>query len=281
MKVNKAVITIAGKGQRTLPLQMLIDRDGQEKSVLAIILEEVVAAGVDEIGLVIRPGDEAALTAVAGDHAGRLQFVLQERPLGYGHAIHCARDFVGDDGFLHLVGDHIYISRGEERCAKHLVRVAEREGCSVSAVQSTREHLLPYFGVVGGQRVAQRQNLYRVDTVLEKTTPTEAEQKLIVPGQRAGHYLCFFGMHVLSATIMGVLDKLLGVGEPNRVWLSQAIHQLAQREQVLALAKQDWRYDLGAKYGVMMAQMALAMSGQDRNLVLSQLVELMALREMN
>jgi UTP--glucose-1-phosphate uridylyltransferase len=65
-------------------------------------------------------------------------------------------------------------------------------------VQSTREHLLPYYGTVGGQRIHERSDLYRVETVMEKPTPTKAEQHLIVPGQRAGHYLCFFGMHVLT-----------------------------------------------------------------------------------
>jgi UTP--glucose-1-phosphate uridylyltransferase len=87
MKITKAVITAAGRKQRTLPLQTLIDRDGAEKSVLGIIIEEVLRAGVEEIGLVVRPGDETAYAAVAGDHAGRLHFVYQSTPLGYGHAI--------------------------------------------------------------------------------------------------------------------------------------------------------------------------------------------------
>lgn len=281
MKINKAVITVAGKGQRTLPLQTLIDRDGQEKSVLTVLLEEVVLAGIEKIGLVIRPGDREALLAVAGDHVGRLHFVLQAQPLGYGHALYCAHEFVGNEPFLHLVGDHIYISRGEEGCAQQLVRVAEREACSISAVQATREHMLPYYGAVGGRRQANRQNLYQVDTVLEKCTPTEAEQRLIVPGLRAGHYLCFFGMHVLTATVMEILGQLLAeTNEPGRVWLSQAIHELAQREQVLALEKLDLRYDLGVRYGILMAQMALALNGRDRDRVLTQLLELTAVHVM-
>jgi UTP--glucose-1-phosphate uridylyltransferase len=280
MKISKAVITMAGRGQRNLPLQTLIDRDGNEKSVLNIILEEVVESGIEEVGLIIRPGDEQALLEVAGDHAGRLHFIIQAMPEGYAHAIYCARDFVGEAAFLHLVGDHIYISRSEERCAAQLVQVAERENCSVSAVQSTREHLLPYYGAIGGVRLANRQNLYRVDTVIEKATPTEAEQRLIVPGLRAGHYLCFFGMHVLTATIMEVLEQLLAEAERlSQVWLSHALHELTHREQVLALEKRDWRYDLGVKYGLMMAQMALALNGRDRDQVLTRLVEMLALRE--
>ncbi|HRQ38639.1 MAG TPA: sugar phosphate nucleotidyltransferase [Chloroflexota bacterium] len=280
MKITKAVITVAGRGQRALPLQTLIDRDGAEKSVLGILIEEVQRAGVEEIGLVVRSGDEGALTAVAGNHAAHLHFIPQAEPSGYGHALLCARDFVGDKPFLHLVGDHIYISRGESGCAQQLVQVAEREACTVSAVQATREHLLPYFGVVGGRPLPNRPHLYRVERVMEKPTPTEAEQQLIVPGLRAGHYLCFFGMHVLTPGIMEMLSRLLATAAaPNRVTLSQALHELAQREQVLALEKQDWRYDLGAHYGLMIAQMALALHGRDRDQVLTHLLELLAARE--
>ena len=211
MPITKAVITAAGRRQRTLPLQVLIDRDGVEKSVLNILLDEVVAAGIDAICLVVRPGDERAYAQVAGPHAGRLEFVPQEEPLGHGHAVYCARPFVGHDPFLHLVGDHLYVSHstpnGVQNCAQALVAVAEAEACTVSAVQATRESLLPYYGAVGGRRLAGRQGLYEVDTVLEKPTPTEAEQRLFVPGLRAGYYLCFFGMHVLTPLIMQLLHE--------------------------------------------------------------------------
>lgn len=281
MKIRKAVITIAGKGQRTLPLQTLIDRDGTEKSVLGILIEEVLQAGIEEIGLVVRPGDEKALLEVSGDHAGRLSFIHQKEPLGYAHAIYCAKDFVEDSPFLHSVGDHIYISRAKERCAEHLVRVAEREDSAVSAVQSTRENLLPYYGAIGGRRLADKDSLYRVETVIEKATPTEAEQRLMVPGLRAGHYLCFFGMHVLTPGIMARLAVLLeNAADTRQVWLSHALNELAQREQLLALVKSDWRYDLGAEYGLMTAQMALALNGRDRDTVLTQLLALLAERQM-
>ena len=140
MHITKALITAAGRRQRTLPLQTLIDRDGVEKSVLRILVEEVIAAGIDDIALVIRPGDEKAYADVAGEHAGRLHFIPQTEPLGYGHAIYCARDFVDGDPFLHLVGDHLYVSRDGQGCAQRLVEVATRQGCAVSAVQATRDH---------------------------------------------------------------------------------------------------------------------------------------------
>jgi len=61
--------------------------------------------------------------------------------------------------------------------------------------------LLPYYGTVGGKRVARRTDLYEIDNVLEKPTPSEAEQRLLVPGLRAGYYLCLFGIHVFTPTV--------------------------------------------------------------------------------
>lgn len=281
MNIAKAVITAAGREQRTLPLQTLIDRDGTEKSVLRIILEEALRGGIEEICIVVQPGDEGPYAEVAGDHAGRLHFVHQSESLGYGHAIYCAKDFVGQDSFLHLVGDHLYVSRGDKGCAQQLVEVAEAEDCAVSSVQSTRESLLPYYGTVGGRLVAGRQDLYQVDTVIEKPTPTEAEQRLVVPGLRAGHYLCFFGMHVLTPAVMDVLgEQIQAAGKEGRVTLSDALAELAPREQYLALEIPDWRYDVGVRYGLLNAQLALALSGKDRDEVLTNLVELLALRDL-
>lgn len=281
MEITKAVITAAGRGQRTLPLQTLIDSDGVEKSVLGILIDEILQAGVEEICIVVRPGDEESYAHEVGDHLGRLHFVQQENLLGYGHAIYCAREFAAGSPFLHLVGDHLYVSRSDYGCASKLVQVAERESCAVSAVQATRESLLPYYGTIGGQRLRDRTDLYKIETVIEKPTPTKAEQQLIVPGLRSGHYLCFFGMHVLTPTIFPILSELLASASENgKVWLADALTRLAQQEQYLALEMYDLRYDIGVKYGLMTAQMALALSGQDRDFVLSRMLELLAEREL-
>lgn len=280
MRILKAVVTAAGKGQRTLPLQTLIDRDGKQKSVLGIIVEEILRAGIEEVCVVLHPGDESSFTTAAGDHAGRLRFVYQEQPLGYGHAIYCAHEFVGADPFLHLVGDHLYLSRSERGCAQHLVDVASVEECAVSAVHPTRETLLPNFGAVSGHRLPGKPGLLRVDAVIEKPTPTEAEQRLIVPGMRAGYYLCFFGMHVLTPLVMEILgQKLAAAGGNGKIALSHALAELARREQYLALEKDDWRYDVGSKYGLLNAQLAFGLSGVDRDEVITMLMETLALRE--
>ncbi len=278
MEIKKAVITAAGKSQRTLPLQTLVDRDGQTKTALRILVEEILAAGVQDICVVVCLGDESAYGAAAGGQGGRLRFVEQRESLGYGHAVHCAREFVGAEPFLLLVGDHLYVSGAQKRSAQQLVEIALAENCAVSAVQATHESKLPYYGAVGGHVVAGRKGHYEISEVLEKPSPTEAEQRLIVPGSRAGHYLCFFGMHVLTPAVMELLgEEIAGAGGRN-ITLTGALARLAGRERYLACELAGRRYDIGLKYGLLTAQLALALSGQDRDEVLSNLVELLARR---
>ena len=279
MEIKKAIITAAGKTQRTLPLQSLVDRDGVTKTALQVIIEEILQAGVEEIGIVVCPGDQAAFTAAAGAHARRLQFIKQTAPLGYGHAVGCARDFAGQASFLLLVGDHLYLSGGPKRCAQQLVEIAAAENCSVSAVQATHESKLPFYGAVGGRLMAGRQGIFEISEVIEKPTPTEAEQRLIVPGLRAGHYLCFFGMHVLTPAVMDLLtEEVARANRKGGVHLSTTLAKLAARERYLACMLQGRRYDIGIKYGLLAAQLALALDGRDRDEVLSGLVELLAAR---
>jgi UTP--glucose-1-phosphate uridylyltransferase len=278
MEIRKALITAAGKNQRTLPLQSLVDRDGVTKTALAIIIEEILRAGIEQIGVVIGPDDADAYRAAAGAHANRLTFIEQTQPLGYAHAIHCAAEFCGDDAFLLLVGDHLYLSATEKGCAQQLVEIARAENCAVSAVQSTHESKLPFYGAVGGQLVNAAQRLYQIEAVLEKPTPTEAEQKLDVPGLRAGYYLCFFGMHVLTSAAQRALGELFAEakGRENTVNFRAALARLAEHQRYLAAELDGRRYDFGVKYGLLTAQLALALSGTERDEVLRGLVELLA-----
>jgi len=277
VKIRKAVITAAGRNQRNLPLQTLVDRDGQSKSALTILLEEILQAGIEEIGVVICPGDQSAFAAAAGPHANRVQFIEQPAPLGYGHAAACARKFTGAESFMLLVGDHLYVSKNKNSCARQLLEIASVEACVVSAVQATHESKLPYYGAVGARRLPGRAGLYQVDCVLEKPTPTVAEQKLIVPGLRAGHYLCFFGMHVLTPGVMDILQQLVTkAGDAGGVHLADALAKVAESERYLACELQGRRYDIGVQYGLLTAQLALALHGKDRDEVLTLLIELLA-----
>ncbi len=281
MKIKKAVITLAGPDQRKLPLQSLIDRQGNEKSVLEILLDEIMRSGIESIGIVHYPGDDKTYKGLLGAHTDEVTFISQEEPRGYAHAVYSASKFTKGESFLHLVGDHLYVDRGEISAATHLITIAETESCSISAVQPTRESLITRFGVVGGQRMAGSQELYKIDRVIEKPTPTEAEQKLLVPGLRSGHYLCFYGMHVLTASVMDIIESLLKDNPDRKVPLSEALNILASKEEYLALEKNDLRFDLGTKYGLMKAQLAVALTGKDRDQLMSELLEFFVLKDLN
>jgi len=280
MQIKKALITTAGADQRKLPIQTLVDREGNRKTVLEIIIDEVRQAGIEEIGVIIHPGDINVYNEiVAGDQ--QIHFIEQDKQLGYGYAVLCGASFIRDEYFLHLVGDHLYVNRTNVLCANHLTEIAKQNKCSVSAVTSTRENLIPNFGTIGGKRVHSSDNLYIIDKVIEKPTPTVAEQKLIIPGLRAGHYLCFFGMHVLSPTIMSILEKNLKAANGNKIGLSDSLNELAKKEQYMALEKNDLRFDIGDRYGLLKAQLALAISGSDRDQIMADLLDFFANLNMN
>ena len=146
----------------------------------------------------------------------------------------------------------------------------------MSAVHSTRETEIQNYGTIAGtlKRTAGGGSIYMIDQVIEKPTPTEAEQKLIVPGLRAGRYLSFFGMHVLTPLVMEMLREQ--VSAESRSQLTPVLSGFARREQYSALIIDGSRNDLGQKYGLFQAQLALALSGPERDLVLGDLLDLVA-----
>lgn len=277
MKARKAILTAAGRSQRSLPLQTLVDQQGATQSALAILLDEVISAGIEEIAVVICPGDAAAYAEAAGKHARLVTFIEQPEALGYGEAVHRAAAFTGGDAFLLMVGDHLYLSRGGSSCARQLVETAARENCPVSAVQATHESQLPVYGTIGGRRLQGHDGLYQIEQVIEKPTPTVAEQKLVVPGLRAGHYLCFFGLHVLTPRLMELLAaQLADPANGGRADLSKALAEFAAREKYLAVELQGRRHDIGRHYGLLAAQLALGLAGRDRDEVLALMVQVLA-----
>jgi UTP--glucose-1-phosphate uridylyltransferase len=278
MKVRKALVTAANPRQRSLPLQMLSDQQGESKSALQIILEEAAGAGVEEFCVIVCPGDETAYAGACGALRERVRFVAQHDPRGYGHAVLCGREFTGGEPFLHLVGDHLHVAHGATSCARQLIDLATAEDAPVSAVQPTHESLLTAYGTVGGRLVGGDRPLYQIETVLEKPTPTVAEQQLLVPGLRAGFYLCFFGLHVLPADIFDLLEEQRAAAPDRPLGLSPALHALAAHRRYLAFSIAGRRYDIGAPYGLLFAQLALTFAGRDRDQVLTQLVELLATR---
>jgi UTP--glucose-1-phosphate uridylyltransferase len=315
VQITKAVITAAGRGARQYPasdtvqkaMLPLVDRDGLTKPVLQIIAEEALESGIEEIGIVTAPGDEAVYRDHFRNYASnlrstyrgvewaeeqakrltdleqRLRFAVQPQPDGYGHAVWCARTLVGEKPFLLLLGDHLYISSEPRRCARQLIDLATAENCAVSAVQATREHLIHQYGTVTGRRLPQHPEIYGIEEIIEKPNPTLAELRLQVAGLRAGHYLCFFGMHVLTPAVFDLLDQLVceNTREMGQIQLTTALDSLARSERYLALETRGCRYNLGVKFGVVEAQVALALAGVDRERILALLLESIVRVEQN
>lgn len=272
-RVTKALITAAGPAQRRLPLQNLTDRDGAQKPALALLLDEMLAAGIEQVGLVHAQGDRAAYESVLAPYAAKLTFIEQPTPLGYGHAVLCGREFVGNQSFLLQVSDHLYVSHAAKSCTRQLLDLAEAEDCAVSAVQPTHEGQLQYYGTIGGSLVPGRRGLTAIERVLEKPTPTVAEQQCLVPGLRAGYYLCFFGMHVLTPTLFDLLAAARLADSSAKLGLSPALNTLAAREKFLAAVLDGRRANLEAHFGLLRAQIALGLSGANRSDVLALLAE--------
>lgn len=307
MKVKRAVITAAGRGSKSSSasdavqkaMLPIVDRDGLTKPVLQIIAEEAIASGIEEVCIVSAPDDESyylrqfaayaeslrggsSSSSAAEERARsvtdllrRLQFVVQDEPRGYGHAVWCAREYAGNDPVLLLLSDHLYISQETRRCARQLLDLAELEKCTVSAVQSTREHLIHQYGTIQGKRRHDRPDVYTVDEVIEKPNPTLAELRLQIPGLRAGHYLCYFGMHVLTPSVFALLEDLVNkdIRESGQIQLTTALNALARQEKYLALETRGTRHNLGVTYGMVEAQIALALDGVDREEMLSTILE--------
>jgi len=278
MRVHKAVITAAGEKQRHLPLQTIVDAKGRSRKVLGLLIDEVASAGIENVCVVVRPGTAALYSEAADEATADVTFVEQSEPKGYGHAVLCAAEFTGNDPFMLMVSDHIYVSDSASKtCAQQLVASAERESCVVSAVQSTPESRLSYFGAIGGTLFDASRDLYEVTRVLEKPTPTLAEQQIMTPGLRTGHYLCYLGMHVLQPLVLEVLarrETQLKDGE--RLELSPALNEVAGIGRYLAHAIEGRRYDLDRRHGLLIGQLAVSLAGEYRDEVLSSIVDLLA-----
>lgn len=308
MKIRKAVITAAARGERLYPVAdtiqkamlPVVDVDGLHKPVIQIIAEEAFSSGIEEICIVCAPGDGeryanaftslrdnlircyqgsdwARMEAEKIDHfLANTRFVAQQEPQGYGHAVYCAKDFVNGEPFLLLLGDYLYVSqKGGKRCAAQLIELASKEACSVSAVNPTIEHQITRYGTLTGKQVPGQPGIYQIDKIIEKPSLSQAELELQTPGLRAGYYLCFFGMHVFTPTVFNLLQPEVERGSQN-VLLTPALQQLAQTEKYLALEMKGRRYDLSRRHGLLRAQVALGLAGEAHNETLTTLVESLA-----
>ncbi len=274
MNIKKAVITAAGPQQQHLPLQTLVSPTGETKTVAAFLLDEIFASGIESAAIIIAPGTERDFSSAVADHLDQVTFIEQAEPLGYGHAVLSAKDFVGDDRFLLMMSDHLYLSFSKDSCLQQLLSVAASTDGPVSTVQSTHESKLPYYGAIGGSRISGQKSLYQVSNILEKPTPTVAEQELIIPGLRSGNYLCFFGMHVLTPSVIKQLED--SFAPERKLGLTGSLAATAKSENYLACEIEGLRFNIEEPHGLLRAQLGMALSGDSRDEVMGSIIELIA-----
>jgi len=317
-EVKKAVITVAGRGTRQYPASSavqkemfpLVDRDGLAKPIIQIIGEEAVAGGVEELCIVTQPGEEDlyrqyfrrmsedTLRAFRGkdwailqserlqEFGERLHFVAQEHPEGYGHAVLQSRDFVGDEPFLLLLGDHIYTTATDRPCAAQLIDLRETSGLPVmSAVQFTPSSLLHLYGTLKGKPMDGECGLsgvYVVEEIVEKPEEGYAASRLKTPGLPPNQFLCHFGMNVFTPLIFEAIQYHVDndIRERGEIQLTNAQEymrkELLKPGQYGACTIQGKRYDTGIPYGLMESQIALALAGKHRGQIVEAIARLLA-----
>jgi UTP--glucose-1-phosphate uridylyltransferase len=278
--VRKAVIPVAGLGTRHFPashavkkeLFPIVGTDGIARALFHYHLLELKAAGIEEICIIVQPGEETmirsylqgpgedylkrlekypALLREAGEMrqlAGQICFAVQKEQEGYGHAVFQTRAFAGDDMVLLCLGDHLF--RGSPVSPYlELAQMAEAfKGKSISAVNRICAEELKGYGTIAGARRKESHRLIDVSLIIEKPDPALARAQLHVDDLPAETWLGWFGMHLLAPSIYDVLAEMIrdNVRDKGEFQLTRAQEIQRQREGYLALEMNSAeRFDFG------------------------------------
>ena len=217
-----------------------------------------------------------------GSLGERITFVTQTEPLGFGHAVLQAKEFVGDEPFVLLLGDHVYISEVKDRCVLQLIRTFEKFGLdALTGVQPTIEKLLYLFGTIKGRPYDIDKGIFEAELIIEKPAVAVARERLVTPGLPAGNYLTHFGIHVFGPGIFGAIQHLIDhdVKEKNEYQFTSAQEHLrADGAKYWTQIVQGQRYDTGIPYGLMETQLALALHGQHRAEICEAIARILAMQ---
>jgi UTP--glucose-1-phosphate uridylyltransferase len=287
MKIRKAIIPAAGLGTRFLPATKAQAKEMLpivDKPTIQYIVEEAVASGIEEIIIIIGRGkkpiedhfeksyeleeallgkNQLALLEQVQKIAGmaNIYYVHQREPKGLGHAILCAKSFIGNEPFAVLLGDDIILS--ETPCLKQLTDVFEYYNSSVVGVQSVPEKDVSKYGIIKPKGSMIQPNLFNLELLVEKPKREEA------PSRNA-----IMGRYVLRPEIFDILATLSNNQGSNELQLTEAINELNKQQAVLAYNFEGNRYDIGDKVGWIKATMDFALQRDDiRDEILSYLEE--------
>ena len=280
MSVRKAVIPIAGLGTRLFPashackkeLFPVVGPDGIARPLLHYQIADTMAAGIEQICIVVAAGEERLVTdylrGPGESYLSRLQrhpellleaesmlaaleritFAVQTEQEGYGHAVFQSKAFSGGDPVLLCLGDHLFRGR-DESCHVRLLRAHSMcEGRSVSAVNRIGAAQLMGYGTIAGTRRQADPDLIDVSLIIEKPPVQLARESLRVDGLEDDEYLGWFGMHVLAPSIYDVLEEMITTNtrQKGEFQLTHAQELQRQREGYCALEmRDDRRFDFG------------------------------------
>jgi UTP-glucose-1-phosphate uridylyltransferase/mevalonate kinase len=276
-KVRKAVIPAAGFGTRLFPatkaakkeLFPIVDKDGIAKPAILFIVEEALDAGIEEVIIIVQEGDLQAFQSFFNEQISienynklppqfqayshrlleigrRVTFAVQENQEGFGHAVYSAREAVGDEPFLLMLGDHIYRSNNATQCAGQLLEAYQLHGQSILGMRRTPEEKIGNFGTITGVWLDEKQ-LLNVTEFAEKPTLDYARSNLRVPGLDANEYLTVFGQYVIKPKLFDYLQEHIenNVRERGEFQLTSALDRLRQEDGFLGLVMDGQRFDIG------------------------------------
>jgi UTP--glucose-1-phosphate uridylyltransferase len=278
--VRKAVVPAAGLGTRHFPashavkkeLFPIVGPDGIARALLHYHLLELTAAGIEQICIIVQPGDEKPIrdyldgpgdeylkrlqkypallkeAATMKQLAGAVCFAVQHEQEGYGHAVFQTREFAGDEMILLCLGDHLFRGKPVSPFVELAGMARMSDGRSVSAVNRIGPTELKGFGTIAGRRQAGNPRLIDVSLIIEKPDVATAREKLRVDGLGPDEFLGWFGMHLLAPSIYTILDEMIrnNLRDNGEFQLTRAQEIQRQREGYLALEMTNAeRFDFG------------------------------------
>jgi UTP-glucose-1-phosphate uridylyltransferase/mevalonate kinase len=276
-KVRKAVIPAAGFGTRLFPatkatkkeLFPVIDRDGIAKPAILLIVEEALDAGIEEVYVIVQRDDLSdfrnffnaqisienfnKLPAHFQDYSRRLlqmgqqvHFIIQENQEGFGHAVYTTREYIGNEPFLLMLGDHIYRANGHTSCARQMVECYNQHGLSVVGLKRTPEEDISSFGVVNGVWL-EEQRVMNITEFAEKPPLDYARTNLHPPRTPDGEYLTVFGQYIIKPEVFDILETSIrnNLRERGEFQLTSALDRLRQMDGFLGLVIDGRRFDIG------------------------------------
>lgn len=258
MKVRKAVIPASGLGTRFLPATKAQPKEMLpivDKPTLQYIIEEAVDSGIEEIlittgrnktsienhfdksvelELVLeRKGDTELLEMVRKiSNMANIHYIRQKEPLGLGHAIYCAKSFVGNEPFAVLLGDNI-VYNDEKPCLKQMLEVYDEYKTTILGVQRVSITDVEKYGIVSGEQIDKR--VYKVDNIVEKPSMLNAPSTLAI-----------LGRYIINPSIFDIL-KNTKPGKNGEIQLTDALNELATKEDMYAYNFIGRKYDIGDK----------------------------------